>query len=121
MNTMLQTSELEAFERSTIPQPWPEAEVARLFALRQVEGRDWGEIALELGRTESGVKSKYKYEQFSKQMRSPSVPFVREAIPAKVLAEQARRLAAPFRDLAGAVFGDPPVGCSALDGRLGIV
>lgn len=117
MNTMLQTSELEAFERSTIPQPWPEAEVARLFALRQVEGRDWGEIALALGRTESGVKSRFKYEIHSRAVKARSVPFVREPIPASVLAEHGRRLAAPFRDLAGAVFGDPPFGYSALDSR----
>jgi hypothetical protein len=118
MNTMLQTSELEAFERSTIPQPWPDAEVARLFALRQVEGRDWGEIALALGRTESGVKSKYKYELHSRECRAPSVPYVREPVPSEVLAEQARRLTAWYRSQAGALFGDPPVGCSALDRRV---
>lgn len=110
-------TDLIAFERPTIPQPWPEPEVERLFHLRLVLGWSWAEIAGELGRTESGVKSKLKYEQASRAIKSPSVPFVREPVPCEVLAEQARRVCAGARDLAGAVFGDPPRGFSALDRR----
>lgn len=112
------SSELIAFERPTAPVAWADAEVERLFHCRQVLGWDWGAIARELGRTESGVKSKFKYVQNDRLIKSPSVPFVREPIPADVLREQARRLSAPFRDLAGAVFGDPPWGHSALDRRV---
>lgn len=108
----------DCFERSTIPQPWPEAEVLELMRLRVHLGWGWAEIAVELGRTESGVKSKFKYELHQREVRAPSVPFVREPVPDSVLVEQARRLTASARDLAGAVFGDPPRGFSALDRRL---
>lgn len=107
----------EAFERTTIPQAWSDEEIAKLMRLRLNVGLDWSEIALELGRTESGVKSKFKYVSYLREVKAPSVPFVREPIPAGVLAEQARRLAAPARDLAGAIFRDPPKGFSALDRR----
>ena len=110
--------DLQCFERLTIPQPWPDAEVARLMHLRFVLGWGWGQIAVELGRTESSVKSRFKYEQHSRDVKAPSVPFVREPIPDGVLREQARRLTATARDLAGAVFGDPPRGFSALDRRV---
>lgn len=109
--------DLQCFERTTIPQPWPDAEVARLMRLRLDLGWSWAEIALELGRTESGVKSRFKYEQHSREVKAPSVPFVREPVPDSVLADQARRLTAGARDLAGSVFGDPPRGFSALDRR----
>lgn len=109
--------DLECFERSTIPQPWTETEVARLMHLRTVLGRGWPEIAIELRRTESGVKSKFKYELHQREVRAPSVPFIREPVPAEVLIEQAKRLTASARDLAGAIFGDPPRGFSALDRR----
>ncbi len=109
--------QLDCFERLTIPQPWPDAEVGRLMHLRLVLGWGWAEIAVELGRTESGVKSKFKYESHERSVRAPSVPFVREPVPESVLVEQARRLTASARDLAGAVFGDPPRGFSALDRR----
>jgi hypothetical protein len=106
------------FERKTIPQAWPAEEIAELLRLRLQEGRDWSEISIRLGRSESAVKSKFKYVQHDRAAKEPAVPFVREPVPDSVLAEQARRLVAPFRDLAGAVFGDPPVGCSALDRRV---
>lgn len=109
--------DLQCFERTTIPQPWPDAEVARLMHLRTGLGWGWAEIASELGRTESGVKSKFKYEQHSRECRVPSVPFVREPTPVEVLREQARRMTAPFRSQAAAAFGDPPFGFSALDRR----
>lgn len=105
-----------SFERLTTPQPWPDAEVERLFRLRLIEGWDWDAIARELGRTPSGVKSKFKYQQHNQATRAPSVPG-RESVPEGVLKEQARRVVACARDLAGAVFGDPPVGFSALDKR----
>lgn len=106
-----------SFERQTVPHPWLEGEVARLMHLRLFLGWGWAEIANDLSRTESGVKSKFKYEQFRRTVKAPAMPLQREEVPPSVLAEQARRLAAPFRDLTGAVFGDPPVGSSALDQR----
>lgn len=113
----MQASQLIAFERPTAPVAWADAEVERLMRLRLALGWSWDDIAADLGRTESGVKSKFKYEQHSREVRAPSVPFVREPVPDCVMLDRARRLSAPFRDLAGAVFGDPPWGHSALDRR----
>lgn len=110
--------DLIAFERPTAPVAWSAVEIARLFHLRLELGWDWPRVARALGRTESGVKSKLKYELFRRSVQRPAVPFEREPVPESVLAEQAKRIVAPFRDLAGAVFGDPPVGCSMLDRRL---
>lgn len=107
-------SDLQCFERLTVPQPWLDAEVAKLMRLRVVLGWSWGLIALELGRTESGVKSKFKYESHFREVKAPSVPFVREPIPDTVLREQARRVVAwGERSLTAAVFGDPPAGWDA--------
>ena len=106
-----------AYERKTIPQDWSLAEKAELFRLRLEEGLDWSEIALALGRTESGVKSKFKYEQFRQQVAAPDFPEAREPVPESVLREQARRVTAWYRGQVGALCGDPPVGFSALDRR----
>lgn len=115
MNVGLDT---ECFERTAIPQAWPASEISELFRLRLVVGLDWAEIALALGRTESGVKSKYKYEKFSREVKAPSVPFVREPVPEVVLAEQARRVVAwGQRSLTASLMGDPPPQFSALAGR----
>ena len=88
-------TDLIAFERPTIPQPWPDAEVERLFRLSQVVGMSWSEITDAMGRTESGVNPN----------SNTSVPFVREPVPAEVLVDHARRLCAGARDLAGAFLG----------------
>lgn len=109
---------MECFERSTIPQPWPEAEVAKLMHMRTILGWGWAEIASDLGRTESSVKSRFKYEQHSREVRAPSVPFVREPVPCEVLAEQARRVVAwGERSLTASLMGDPAPQFSALAGR----
>jgi hypothetical protein len=102
-------TDLQCFERTTIPQLWRDEEVAELMRLRLIEGRSWDEIAVALGRTESGVKSKYKYETHSREVRTPSVPFVRESVPDSVLKEQARRVVAwGERTLTATLMGDPP-------------
>ena len=106
-----------AYERKTIPQAWSEEQKAKLMRMRLVEGRDWDEIAVELGRSVPAVKSKFKYEAFQQQkLRQVSESVTSDrTVPRDVVAEQVRRLSAPSRDIAGAVFGDPPVGFSALD------
>lgn len=109
----------EAFERTTIPQAWSDEEIAKLMRLRLNVGLDWSEIALELGRTESGVKSKFKYVSYERETKAPSIPFVREPIPASVLAEQAKRVVAwGQRSLTGSLMGDPPEQFSALARRI---
>jgi hypothetical protein len=114
---MLATDQI-AFERLTVPVAWPREEVARLLRLRLELGWGWAEIACELGRTESGVKSKFKYEMHSREVRAPSLPFIREPVPESVLAEQARRIVAwGERSLTAAVFGDPPAQYSGLASR----
>ena len=107
----------DAFERLNPPVPWTGEEVERLFQLRTQLGWDWAAIAVELGRTESGVKSKFKYVAFQKTVQAPSLPGQRDPIPDSVLNEQAKRMAARPRDLTGWVLGDPPRGFSALDKR----
>jgi hypothetical protein len=106
-----------AYERKTIPQAWPESEKAELMRLRLVEGRDWSEIAVILKRSEAAVKSKFKYEQCQPQNLKAAIGG-REPVPANVLAEQTRRIAAwSQRTLTAAAMGDPPPGFSALDRR----
>lgn len=106
-----------SFEPKTAPKAWTSAEVARLMRMRR-DGLGWPEIAEALGRTESGVRSRFKYANHAACVSGPEKAFQREPVPDSVLAEQARRICAPFRDLAGAVFGDPPIGSSALDQRV---
>jgi hypothetical protein len=106
-----------AYERKTIPQAWPESEKAELMRLRLVEGRDWSEIAVILKRSEAAVKSKFKYEQCQPQNLKAAIGG-REPVPASVLAEQTRRIAAwSQRTLTAAAMGDPPPGFSALGGE----
>lgn len=108
-------TDLIAFERPTIPQPWLDAEVAELMRLRSELGLCWAEIAAKLRRTESGVKSRFKYEQHSREVRTPSVPFIREPVPDSVLKEQARRVVAwGERSLTAALMGDPAPQYSSL-------
>jgi hypothetical protein len=109
--------DLIAFERLNPPVAWSTSEIEKLMHLRTQLGWDFSAIAIELGRTESGVKSKYKYVLNDRLIKAPALPGVRDPVPQQVLAEQARRLTAPARDLTGAVFGDPPSGWSALDRR----
>lgn len=107
-----------AYERKTIPQDWSEGEKLELFRLRLEEGRDWAEIALALRRTESGVKSKFKYEQFRRQMAAPEPAEAREPVPDGVLREQARRIVAwGERTLTAAICGDPAPGFGAAASR----
>lgn len=107
-------TDLIAFERPTIPQPWFDAEVADLMRLRSHLGWGWAEIAAKLGRTESSVKSRFKYETHSREVKAPSVPFVREPVPDSVLKEQAKRIVAwGERSLTAAMMGDPPPGWDA--------
>lgn len=107
--------DLESFERLTVPKPWPDEEIKRLFHLRNVLGRDWSEIAIDLGRTESGVKSKFKYATYERETKQPSVPFVREPVPDTVLVDRAKRLGSAARDLTASILGDPIPGWSALE------
>lgn len=110
--------DLQCFERLTVPQPWLDAEVAKLMHMRLMLGWSWGQIALELGRTESSVKSRFKYETHSREVKAPSVPFVREPVPESVLKEQARRVVAwGERSLTATLMGDPPAQFSSLASR----
>lgn len=112
-----QTNFFEAFERLNAPVPWTTEEVDRLFHLRLRLGWDWSAVALDLGRTESGVKSKFKAVVFARSTATAIRVADRDPIPDSVLNEQARRLCAVARDLTGLVMGDPPRGFSELDKR----
>ena len=108
----------DAFERLNPPVAWSTEEVDRLFQLRVVLGWGWDAIARDMGRTESGVKSKFKAVVHSRAPHAPSMPGVREPVPESVLNEQARRIVAwGERGLTATVLGDPPLQFSALAAR----
>lgn len=109
---------IDSFERLTIPQPWSDDEIKRLFHLRNVVGWDWSEIALDLGRTESGVKSKYKYATYQRETKVPSIPFIREPTPEDVLIDRAKRFSEQHQSLTAAICGDPVFSQSALAKRI---
>lgn len=108
-------TDLIAFERLTPSVAWSETEVERLLSLRAL-GHGWPEIAAQLGRTESGVKSKFKYQLHARTCQQPAPE--REPVPPSVLAEQARRVVAwGERSLTAALMGDPAPQYSSLARR----
>ena len=83
----------------------------------------WGKI-LDLRRTPTDRAQKIdkgrirRHIKANKDRLHPSPQSLLEERPApELLAERDVRFSAPLRDLAGFVFGDPPVGYSALDQR----
>lgn len=107
----------DAFERLNPPVAWSTEEVDRLFQLRVVLGWGWDAIARDMGRTESGVKSKFKAVVFLRAKNS-SEPCQNEHVPETVLAEQAKRIVAwGQRSLTAAIMGDPPIQYSSLAKR----
>lgn len=96
---------------------WTPQEVAELFRLHAL-GWGWHAIGRAMGRSHSGVKSKFKYEMNNREIKAPSLPGVRDPVPEGVLAEQARRLAAwSERTLTATICGDPAPEWAALARR----
>jgi hypothetical protein len=101
-------------------------------------GHDVAQIALMIGRSKEQLKGKIRWENMTEEKRRarrdrinarrhrngehfPSQrvdkPTITHRAPPETLAERALRLSAP-QTLTGALFGDPPIGFSALDRKL---
>jgi hypothetical protein len=118
---------------------WTYSEITRLHTLYE-SGKSRAEIAADLEMEEERVRQRLQWEASSStlgiarkrrrraqreatknEQRSPRQFF--EMVTSgptptdKALEERKARLAAMPRDLAGAFFGDPPVGFSALEQR----
>lgn len=119
---------------------WTHSEIMRLHLLHSA-GKSRKEIATELGMSEERVRGRFNWEVRNRTLRyrgakretisperrerqkietrSPHIgPVTAGPRPtAQALIDRALRYAALPRDLAGAFFGDPPIGFSALERR----
>lgn len=117
---------------------WSSAEVEKLQTLMSL-GMRRADIAEALGRTQKSIDGKVQYLSLSDEQRderrralrrrrmreakeSPRIHVNAQVVVSSrpthdVIVERARRSDAPFRDLTAAIFGDPPVGYSALERR----
>ncbi len=68
-------------------------------------------------RLKKRVQDRRKRKSLGYSSSHPDKPSTGPAVTREQLAERAMRLAAPCRDIAGMLFGDPPVGYSALERR----
>lgn len=103
--------------------PWTNVELRLLSDMRAV-GLTWPQIAAALpGRSPAQCAGRWHHEQMRAVAADRKAAGLRQSggldVPQGVLTDRARRQEAPHRDLAGAVFGDPPKGFSALDRRRG--
>lgn len=117
---------------------WTESEVELVIQLRDDAKLDWYEIAARMGRTAKGAKNRYYFfkrspedqakflqakKDYRKTYRSRGGKSCMEVraerprdIPDETIREWQTRSMAP-RTLTGSIFGDPPIGYSALDMR----
>lgn len=96
------------------PKYWSPEEHARLLHLRDVEGKEWPEIAAELGRTASAVQSRYVDNRNGVGVYRQSTK--REGYDAAAAAREATS-ALSHGSVTAAFFGDPLPGRPALDRR----
>jgi hypothetical protein len=116
---------------------WSQDEIILVFELREAK-TEWAEIAARVGRTIKGVKAQYYFfsrspekqadlneakKAYRKAWRSRGGKTCMEVrverprdIPDETIEMRKIRSAAP-QTLTGAIFGDPPIGFSALDMR----
>jgi hypothetical protein len=98
---------------------WTEAEVERLFYLRDIKAMSWPDIARDLD-IDSPSKCAAKYQAAGVRKRGEAIR-INGVAPNKVLIERERRQEAHNRlSLSGQLFGDPPPGFNALDKRRGM-
>lgn len=117
---------------------WTEQEVARVQEMRRNKIA-YEVIAHALGRSTKSIKTQLSYAKMTPDQRERRAQYERDrragqnktlakeagikfeahksVVPAAVISERNRRIDAPFRDLTAAIFGDPPVGYSALERR----
>jgi transposase-like protein len=95
---------------------WTPESIA-LLQQRLADGVSVTAIAKELGRERTIVRAKIDYLQNFDRGRPGAGNVKAPVISPSQWEERDRRLAAPPRDLTGAMLGDPPVGFSALERR----
>lgn len=117
----------------TVAPNWTEAEDRLLWRLREDEGAEWPAITRQLGRTEAACAmrlSKLRKARRGRGVATSAVSSIRVAPPQTATP---RLVTAPLkvvravdhdileriaeRGLTAGVFGDPPMGASALDKR----
>lgn len=114
---------------------WCQDHIDRLHTMRMA-GHTPTQIAEALGVPVSRIKGRLRWQNLApwqlerqrdqtrarrKKEYVPSLhaerPYLGPKTSSDIMAEREARYAAPHRDLAGAFFGDPPVGYSALERR----
>jgi hypothetical protein len=95
---------------------WSKAEAALMLHKREIEGKSWRVIGIEMGRPLSSCSCKYNQMKLEK-VHPPSIERPRD-IPPSVIDDALRRCLAP-RSITALLFGDPAPGQSALDKRQG--
>jgi hypothetical protein len=91
-------------------------ETIALLERRLNEGASVGDIAKELGRQRSIVSAKAYYLRNNEKGRPGAGNVCAVNVPPDRWEDRDRRLSAP-QTLTGVMFGDPPIGFSALDRR----
>lgn len=119
-----------------VKQRWSDEETLRLQQLVE-SGADQQSISRELGRSERAVRHRISWltmtpEQKQRQAnyernrrrnqnktssKDAGIKFndYRAVVPSAVLAEREHRINLEYRSITAAVFGDPPIGYSALE------
>ena len=97
---------------------WNEDETNKAQTMKR-NGHTLDEIGKALGRTANAVSRRLSYFNLSVATKKQphNLTGYSMSVPADVLESREVRLAAPQRDLTGHLFGDPPVGYSALERR----
>ena len=95
---------------------WSTAEADAMLRKREIEGKSWRVIGIEMGRPLSSCSCKYNQMKLEK-VHPPSIERPRN-IPPSVIDDALRRCLAP-RSITALLFGDPAPGQSALDKRQG--
>lgn len=107
---------------------WTQDEIDSVYRLKEA-GMTPQQIAKQIGRSQTAVyfrlAGKYDPEHRAKRNAEYRMEYPSRAVdmpvdarpPMEVIAERNRRMSLPCRDLTASLFGDPPVGLSALERR----
>lgn len=94
---------------------WNDAEVTKLFHLRDEKGWDWPRVGLAMNLRPDQCMTKY-HNTISARRRLVG-PVASKAPNSALLERERRNEARKRQDLSGQCFGDPPPGFSELDKR----
>jgi hypothetical protein len=94
---------------------WSMKELRQALRMKR-QGATCADIAVALGRNAAAIEAKFQY--WGKERVNIPVTHLIEGSTSPI-EEQIKRNAAHYRDLTGAICGDPPIGYSALDRKRG--